>query len=645
MILIMISVLYVDDEPGLLEICRIFLEQTGEFRVDTSGSAQDALARLAQKNYDAVIADYQMPCVDGISFLKEIRRTFGAIPFILFTGRGREEVVIEALNCGADFYVQKGGDPGAQFAELAHQVHQAVSRNKAEHGLRESEKRLSDIINFLPDATFAIDSEGKVISWNHAIAELTGVTAAEMLGKGDYEYAIPFYGHRRPILIDLIFKPDEWITAHYSGIIRANDVLIAETDVPNPRGKSITVLSKASPLYNQDGDCVGAIESIRDITGQKHVERELRAALEEVAATEEEMRTQYDKLASNEQRLRESEEKYRTLIETTPDIVWEVDAAGQIVYVSPQVKTILGFHPEEMISCTHFDFMPASERERHKADFKESSKKPQKLLWMRNVNIRKDGKPVIFETSAEPIVSDEGRFLGYRGIHRDISGRVHVDEALRHANAKLNLLNSITRHDVVNELTVLQGYTQLAILKGPDPVIADFLHKIEEISDIIVKQIEFTKMYQDLGVHAPGWFNLERVLQSVKPADVLFSSMCTGTEIFADPMLEKVFANLFDNAIRHGEHVTRIKVACAPADEGYMITVEDNGVGIPLDEKQKIFVKGFGKHTGFGLFLVREILAITGISIHETGRHGHGARFEILVPRNGFRVTGSGKSP
>ena len=109
-------------------------------------------------------------------------------------------------------------------------------------------------------------------------------------------------------------------------------------------------------------------------------------------------------------------------------------------------------------------------------------------------------------------------------------------------------------------------------------------------------------------------------------------------------MLEKVFANLFDNAIRHGGHVTRIKVTCEPLDEGCLITVEDNGIGVPLDEKQKIFVKGFGKHTGFGLFLVQEILAITGISIHETGRHGHGARFEIHVPKAGSRSCGAGKS-
>jgi signal transduction histidine kinase len=102
-------------------------------------------------------------------------------------------------------------------------------------------------------------------------------------------------------------------------------------------------------------------------------------------------------------------------------------------------------------------------------------------------------------------------------------------------------------------------------------------------------------------------------------------------------MLEKVFFNLFDNAIRHGGHVTTIMIRCDPRGEELVIVIEDDGVGIPLDEKQKIFRKGFGKHTGYGLFLVREILAITNIEIHETGRHGSGARFEITIPKNGWR--------
>ena len=127
----MISVLYVDDEPGLLEIGKLFLEESGQFRVETITSLQLHLHFWIQRGYDAIISDYLMPGMDGIAFLKAVRERFSDLPFILFTGRGREAVVIQAINEGADFYLQKGGDPTAQFAELAHKVRQAVA-----HGWR-----------------------------------------------------------------------------------------------------------------------------------------------------------------------------------------------------------------------------------------------------------------------------------------------------------------------------------------------------------------------------------------------------------------------------------------------------------------------------------------------------------------------------
>jgi CheY-like chemotaxis protein len=175
-----ISFLYVDDEEELLTIAKLFLERTGEFRVDIAKSAQEVLQSGSLQSYDAIISDYQMPGMNGI-------------PFILFTGKGREEVVIEAINNGADFYLQKGGDPKSQFAELSHKIKQAVRRKRAERSFQDSQKELGDIIDFLPDPTFVIDKSGTIISWNHAIEKMTGHSARKMLGKGNYEYAIPLW--------------------------------------------------------------------------------------------------------------------------------------------------------------------------------------------------------------------------------------------------------------------------------------------------------------------------------------------------------------------------------------------------------------------------------------------------------------------
>ncbi len=156
-----------------------------------------------------------------------------------------------------------------------------TKRKIAEEQLRESEQRLADIIDFLPDATFAIDLSGKVIAWNRAIEDMTGVKAEDMVGKGNYEHAIPFYGTRRPILIDLVFKDDKKIQKKYFFVRKEGDVLLAEADVPI-KGEKLVLWGKAKPLYNSKGDIIGAIESIRDITerkGQRRPSANLRDAL------------------------------------------------------------------------------------------------------------------------------------------------------------------------------------------------------------------------------------------------------------------------------------------------------------------------------------------------------------------------------
>jgi len=137
-----IRVLYVDDEPGLLEVAQIFLEETAEFSVGISTSAEEALNNSSIPSYDAIISDYQMPGMDGIGFLKVVRERFGDIPFILFTGKGREEVVIDAINNGADFYLQKGGDPKSQFAELEHKIRQAVAQKKDKRELKSAYEQI-----------------------------------------------------------------------------------------------------------------------------------------------------------------------------------------------------------------------------------------------------------------------------------------------------------------------------------------------------------------------------------------------------------------------------------------------------------------------------------------------------------------------
>ena len=175
----MFSVLYVDDEETLLEIGKVFLERSGDCSVDVALSARQGIEQIGKKTYDAIVSDYQMPEMDGIEFLKKIRAT-STIPFILFTGKGREEVVIEAINSGADFYLQKGGDPKSQFAELKHKIAQAVNRKRTEDELRKSETRYRQLVDLLPQTVFEIDSTLTITSINPVALKSFGYTREDL---------------------------------------------------------------------------------------------------------------------------------------------------------------------------------------------------------------------------------------------------------------------------------------------------------------------------------------------------------------------------------------------------------------------------------------------------------------------------------
>jgi len=259
-------------------------------------------------------------------------------------------------------------------------------------------------------------------------------------------------------------------------------------------------------------------------------------------------------------------------------------------------------------------------------------------------------QPRCFDVLAMPL-GDEG--VGSEGalfVLRDITDRKQAELALAEANRKLSLLSGITRHDIRNKLTGLKAYLLLseeAAEENDTRAAAEYLAREQEIADTIGRQIEFTKIYEDMGVMSPVWQDVDiciRVAMADLPlTGITLENVTAGYEVYADPLLEKVFYNLIDNALRYGgETFSAITVGASPAPDGTLIlTLEDNGAGIAAEEKELIFGRGFGKNTGLGLFLSREILSITGITILENGEAGHGARFTIRVPAGAWRRSGA----
>ena len=797
-ILIMISVLYVDDEPSLLEIGKLFLERNGQFCVDIITSAPAALTLLKTKTYDSIISDYQMPEMDGIEFLKKIRTSGKTIPFILFTGRGREEVIIQALNGGADFYLQKGGEPVSQFTELAHQIRQAVQQRRAEASIRDLERREAEILNFLPDATFAINKTGTVIAWNHAMEKMTGIKPSEILGKGNYEYSLRLYHERRPMLIDLILAPDnQFEKDRYLYTVHDSTNLTAESIVEKPDGTHIIIWGKASRIFDQDGNIAGTIESIRDITEQRQAETELRAAHEQLTAAEEELRSQYNELALGERLIRESEEKFRSLVEYALEAILILDLQGKILFANnAAINLIEAGHYDEFIGRNVVEFLAPESREDLVRDFIQISDghdaylahynvisakgkkicvesigkivsyegKPADLISLRDVTERKrvedelraayeqitaqeeelrgqydemvalqqrtaeskqmlnqvlntvpvrvfwkdtdlrylgcnepfihdsgfsassdiigktdldmgwkeqaelyraddrkvidtgipkvgyeepqtatDGNRIWLRTSKVPLRDPNGIIIGILGTYEDITERKRAEEALCQANKNLNLLSSITRHDITNQLMIMKSHLALLQMKHPDISFSEHFKKIDTSAQRILSMIRFTKEYEEIGGNVPVWQNCRTIVETAAmqiPLGqiVLKNDLPLGTEIYTDPLIIKVFYNLMDNAVRYAGEITTIRFFSESRNGDYIIVCEDDGIGIPQNEKEKIFERGYGKTTGLGLFLACEILSISGITLRETGEPGKGARFELTVSKGAYRL-------
>jgi len=238
--------------------------------------------------------------------------------------------------------------------------------------------------------------------------------------------------------------------------------------------------------------------------------------------------------------------------------------------------------------------------------------------------------------------NDQGHPCCMTGIFRDISETRLYDKALREANKKLNVLSGVIRHDVLNQITGVRVYLDLLEEQLPeDPDAHEYLRQIKIITEKIQRQVAFSRAFQDLGVRPPGWQHIETIVQRAK-RDVSLGSLkenvSTGSlEIFADPLLVKVFGIFFSNVIQHAAGATEVNISFSEVGDHGVLVFRDNGSGIPDNLKTCLFDWGFGKDSGNGLFIAREILGITCLSIMETGREGEGARFEIFLPPKSFR--------
>ena len=722
-----IRVLYVDDEPSLLDIGKVFLERAGNFEVTTAISAPEAIRLLEKQRFDAIISDYQMPEMDGIQFLVEVRNRFGQIPFILFTGRGREQVVIQAINSGADFYLQKGGDPKAQFAELSHKIMQATSRKKAEVALVQSEERLRTMIEQSPLSIQMLSPDGRTVQVNGAFEKLWGITLADLK---DYNML------KDEQLISLGIM--HYIKKGFSGEACKIPPVQYNTHESVGVGEKRWVLSHIYPVRDPAGIIHNIVVMHQDITEQKKAEEALQESegfnrnlienipdylliydqqgtilytnplfpikfgfapeetigspiIEHVAPDHRNLiRTMMTRRVSEtiippyevsilkkdgsavtvivkgtyiqfhnrdavlvlmndiserkrmEETLSKSERLYQTLANSSPDMIYLVDHEGVIQYINPLAAQIFGHTPADLIGKRTDKIFP-QEIARH---YMEEINLVVTTKAQRHIEILEQfpGGARWISTRLVPILDPGKEDIQILGISTDITERKQAEELLFKINQKLNVLSQLTRKDLTNQIFVLNSYLELTKnqLAGQDRIIETLQKGVQEVR-LIQETIEFTKDFQDMGAKPPKWQNMKMALlfglSHISIGNIQHSIETENLEIFADPLLEKVCQRLFENSVKHGDHVTRIRIWHMATPDGATIFFEDDGIGISAEKKEQIFLRSDGTRASMrSLIFVREILDITGITIRETGEPGKGARFEMTVLKGAYRI-------
>ena len=876
----MYSILYVDDEDILLNLGKIFLERTGDFTVETMNSALHATEHIKSSHYDAIVSDYEMPGKNGIELLKEVRSQCGDIPFILFTGKGREDVVIDAINNGVDFYLQKGGTPTPQFAELSHLIKKAIERKRASETLLNNEERLRfalegtndglwdldilsnkfflsprgwEILEYgsdnksdpntqwqdlvvqedIPVISNAIDeclkrktdllnlevktrtktggwkwilARGKVVEWDsygnplRMTGTLTDIqnqkVAEENLLKSKKDWEIIFRAIGNPAFIldknnnileanEALYaltgkSPEEirklkcWQVFHnpesihpvagcplekmkQSGVMETQvmelstvngiflisctpvndeegslekvihiatditkskemEIQITETrdylnqifssvkegiviidaathrilDLNNaaiemigaPReeilsnvchkyicpaeqgacpisdlhqtvnnserillntdGKSIPIIKYVVPFNYKGKKCL--LETFYDDSVRKKAKMELQSTYEQLAAADDELKTQFEELRTLLYRIQQSEERFKGLSHLLPVPVFESDLQGGLSFTNQIGMQTFGYSDDDMkAGISVFDIISFEDKEIAEDYFFRIIQGDQSQEGIEYLLKRKSGDKFPAMVYANKIVDvNTGICTGVRGVIIDITERKRVENALRMSKEKLTLLSDITRHDILNQLHIFGIFSDLLRnMLQQYPSYIQHLDVIQNCCENIRQHIIFTQDYQQLGNDTPVWQNIEKISRVAAldnlPESISLTIHTGNYEIFADPMLMLVFFNIFDNAKRYGGTISDISISFKEDHKKGLLIIEDNGVGIPSDGKEKIFEKGFGKNTGFGLFLVRQILSITDLTIIEDGIEGHGTRFEITVPSGMWR--------
>jgi PAS domain S-box-containing protein len=394
-----IRVLHVDDDPNFLKVAKQCLELQGSFHVDIAGSVEEALNKLKEKEYDAVVSDYQMSGKDGLEFLEMLRKNGNTIPFIMFTGRGREEVAVKAWSLGADHYVNKRGDPETTYCELAHclrstreRERDATERKEAEEKLRNWKEFNERVVDSIGDPLLIINPrDHAIISANEAALKQLKSRKEDLIGKTCFEAtrhrSTPCAPPHGVCPIQELLKTGKPVTVEHQYVDEDNNRMFVEIVV--------------HPVKDKEGKTVQVVHIAKDVTERKRVEEALR----------------------------ESEERLRSVFENSSDQIFMLDRDCRFLSINKTAADLSEMSPQEMIGRSISEIFPETIAAKFSGNIKTVFDTGKSLFLDETMVVK--GRELYNSTSLNPVRDGNGRVTAVTGIVRDITERKKAEEEVR----------------------------------------------------------------------------------------------------------------------------------------------------------------------------------------------------------------------
>ncbi|NLO21971.1 MAG: PAS domain S-box protein [Syntrophomonadaceae bacterium] len=510
--------------------------------------------------------------------------------------------------------------PDGQWAGGLGMIVDISQRKKAEEALRDSQRRVADILNFLPDATLVIDCQGRVIAWNKSAEEMTGIKAEDILGKGDYEYSIPFYGYRRPILVDHVLNYEQDWEANYSYIEIKGQIVIGESLCRTKDNPQAYLWSIATPLYDIQGNITGAIESIRDVTDRRKARDELKA----------------------------SEKKYRRVVENANEGIWLNDHNSIITFANEKMASLMGYNVESMVGCSLFNFVTQEYRqvallmiERNRKGIRVE----HDLQFCRG-----DDSSLWALVSMTPINTD-GSYSGSLVMISDVTEIKNLELQLARLD-RLNMVGKIAAcigHEIRNPMTSVRGFLQILAqneLYGQDK--EHFELMIEELDRANSIITEFLSLAKNKVIELKN-DDLNSIVKSILPlinAEALVQDKVVKVNLQEIPALlldegeiRQLLLNLARNALDAMPANKGLTIKTYMEDEEVVLAVADQGNGIHpaiLRDIGKPFLTTKKDGTGLGLPVCYSIADRHNAVIEvDSGQNGSTFYVRFKVPPKG----------